>query len=405
VGANWRAGQLGVVSGSVASSSDGARSGVKYTIGYAWSDASSSVSLDLAKASTDFRDVPAGEGSVMPRRTLSAQASHAVGRLGTISVSYVDLAYRKQPRSRFVGAHWSMSLGDRLGFSLHATQDLENTRDRTLFAGISVRLDNRGQASASVQRERQTTFASVEANRSIPDAGGFGWRAQVRQAGSRTGAAGEVRFLGEHGEVAAGAHLANGRVDAYAGASGALVLIDGSVFAARQVNDSFAVVSTGGIGGVPVRLRNNVVGNTNAAGKLLVTGLNAYEDNAIGIDVTALPADVRVGLVEAAVKPADRSGAVIAFALSRIRAATVVLTDEIGQPLPVGSSVSLRDRPGTAVVGFDGETYLEDLEISNVLEVRKPGGRCTAQFDLPAEGPALPRIGPVACISYELVHG
>ena len=59
-----------------------------------------------------------------------------------------------------------------------------------------------------------------------------------------------------------------------------------------------------------------------------------------------------------------------------------------------------------AVVGFDGETYLEGLGNSNVLDVRKPGsGRCTARFDLPGEGAALPRIGPVACLPYELVHG
>lgn len=406
LGANWRAGQFGIVSGSVASSSDGARSGVKYTVGYAWSDATSSVSFDLAKASRDFRDVASAEGSIMPRRTLSAQASHSTGRLGTFSMSYVDLAYRTQPRSRFLGAHWSLSLGSRLGFSLHATQDLERTRNRTLFAGISVRLGDRSQASGSIQRERGSTFVSVEANRSVPDAGGFGWRAQAQQAGSRTGAAGEVRFLGDHGEVGAGAHLLGGRLDAYAAASGALVLIDGSVFASRQVNDSFAVVSTEGIAGVPVRLRNNVVGRTDGNGKLLVTGLNAYEDNAIGIDVTALPADIRVGLVEAAVKPGDRAGAVVAFDLARVRAATVVLVDDTGQPLPVGSTVSLHGRPGAAaVVGFDGETYLEGLESGNVLDIRKPGGRCTARFALADDEVALPRIGPVVCTPYELVHG
>lgn len=403
VGANWRAGQLGVVSGSVASSSDGARSGVKYTLGYAWSDATSSVSFDLSKADRHFRDVPSQEGSILPRRMLSAQASHAAGRVGTFSVSYVDLEYRREARSRFLGAHWSLALGDRLGLSVHATQDLENTRHRTLFAGLSFRLDDRVQAGASVQRERRATFASVDVNRSIPDAGGLGWRAQVQQAGSLTRAAGEVRYLGDHGDVGAGAHLVDGHLDAYAGASGALVLIDGSAFASRQVNDSFAVVSTEGIAGVPVKLRNNVVGRTDRHGKLLVTGLNAYEDNAIAIDVGTLPADVRVGKIEAAVKPADRAGAVIAFELTRVRAATVALIDEAGRPLPVGSAIT---RSGVvAVVGFDGETYLENLEANNVVDVRLPSGRCTARFDLPPDAAALPRIGPVACVPYELVRG
>jgi outer membrane usher protein len=406
VGANWRAGQLGVVSGSVASSSDGAKAGIKYTVGYAWSNGTSSVSFDLAKASRNFSDGPAQEGSILPRRALSAQASRAAGKFGTFSVSYVDLEYRRQPRSRFLGAHWSAALGSRIGLSIHATQDLERRRNRTLFAGISLRLNNRTQASASVQREQHATFAGIEANQSVPDAGGVGWRAQVRQAGGRTDAAGELRYLGEHGEAAAGAHLAGGRLDAYAGASGAVVLIDGSLFAARQVNDSFAVVNTGGIAGVPVTLRNNVVGRTGRSGTLLVSGLNAYEDNAIGIDVAALPADVRVGRVQAAVKPADRSGAVVTFELARVRAATIVLTDEAGRPLPVGSNVALRaGATGDAVVGFDGETYLEGLGSSNVIDVGTPGTRCTARFDLPPDGAALPRIGPVVCMPYELVRG
>jgi outer membrane usher protein len=406
VGANWRAGQLGVVSGSVASSSDGARSGVKYTLGYAWSNDTSSVSFDLARAGRGFRDGPALEGSILPRRALSVQANHSAARLGTFSVSYVDLTYREQPRSRFLAAHWSASLGDRFGVSLHAAQDLERRRNRTLFAGLSVRLSNRTQASASAQRERRATFASVEATQSVSDAGGVGWRAQLRRARGRADAAGELRYLGAHGEAVAGAHLTDGQLDAYAGASGAVVVIGGSVFAARQVNDSFAVVSTGGVADVPVKLRNNVVGRTGRGGKLLVSGLNAYEDNAIGIDVSALPADVRVGIVETAVKPGDRSGAVVTFELARVRAATIVLTDPAGRPLPVGSAVALQSAPGgDAVVGFDGETYLEGLERSNEVDVRMGGARCTARFDLPSDAGVLPRIGPVVCMPYGIVRG
>jgi len=151
---------------------------------------------------------------------------------------------------------------------------------------------------------------------------------------------------------------------------------------------------------VPVKLRNNVVGRTGANGKLLVTGLNAYENNTIAIDVLDLPADIRTGEVEAIVKPADRSGTAVRFALSKVRAATLILVDGVGEPLPVGSRASRRggqSEPG--VVGFDGMVYLEALEDSNVVDVVTPSGRCSVRFEYPRSAGALPMIGPLACLA------
>lgn len=211
--------------------------------------------------------------------------------------------------------------------------------------------------------------------------------------------AGELQFLGDHGRLFAGGRVAGGRLNAYAGASGALIVMDGAVFVSREVQDGFAVISTSGIAGVPVTLRNNVVGTTNADGKLLVSGLNAYEDNAIGIDALALPADIRVGEVETVVAPTDRAGVSVGFELAKVRAATLILVDAAGEPLPVGSLVSVRGAEGSrAMVGFDGEAYLEALEDRNVLDVKTAGTDCVAVFDYPRSGDVLPRIGPVSCL-------
>lgn len=398
LGANWLAGQLGVVSGSIAHSRTGEMKGIKYNLGYSWSDRRTHVSFNLAKAGRGYRDLAALEDSPLPRRSVSAQVSHSIRQLGTFGASYVDLKFEKQPRSRFVTAYWSRSLGQNVGLNFHASVNLEDTRNRSIFATLSVRFGDRSTISVSVQRDRDTTFGSVDGFASVPDEGGFGWRARVGQAGDRRSGGGEVQYLGDHGRVIAGGRAADGQVSAYAGASGSLVLTDGSIFAAREVYDSFAVVSTEGIAGVPVKLHNNVIGRTGPNGKLLVTGLNAYENNKIAIDVLDLPADVRPGGVERIVAPADRSGTAVRFELYKVRAATLILVDEAGAPLPLGSRVSRSgDNSEPAVVGFDGAVYLEALDDLNIFDVLMPTGTCSVRFDYPPSADVLPRIGPLVC--------
>src|SRR5690606_25233946 len=201
LGGNWRAGQLGVFSGSLSHSSTGDSSGTKYTVGYSWSDRQTNVSFNLARATRGFRDLAALEESPLPRRSISAQVSHSLRRFGTFGTSYVDLEFDKQPRSRFVSAYWSKSIGRNVGLNLQATADLEDSRYRSVFATISVRLGDRSMASASVQRDRDTTYGSLEASASIPEDGGFGWRAQVQHADGRQRGSGAVQYLGHRGRV------------------------------------------------------------------------------------------------------------------------------------------------------------------------------------------------------------
>ena len=60
------------------------------------------------------------------------------------------------------------------------------------------------------------------------------------------------------------------------------------------------------------------------------------------------------------------------------------MSDAAGQPV--------------AVVGYDGEVYLDTLAEHNLLRVQTPKGACTARFDQqPQADGAIPRIGPLVC--------
>jgi outer membrane usher protein len=168
----------------------------------------------------------------------------------------------------------------------------------------------------------------------------------------------------------------------------------GHAFAARNVSDAFAVVSTGRAD-VPVLLENRLIGRTDRDGMLLVTPLNAWQRNRIGIDPMELPADLRLDRVEVQATPQDRSGTLVRFGIEQVRAAVLVLHDMRGQALPVGSRVHL-DSGATAVVGYDGETYLDTLQELNTVRVDTADGPCSLRFAYPAGG-GVPRIGPLIC--------
>jgi outer membrane usher protein len=190
----------------------------------------------------------------------------------------------------------------------------------------------------------------------------------------------------------------------YASASGALVLMNGGLFATRDISDGFAVVSTDGLVGVPVKLENRLVGTTDADGRLLVTRLNAWQYNRIGIDPMDLPANVRVRETEQNVTPSDRAGALVHFALHPVRAALLVVHDARGRPLPMGSrAMALGDgAPATqAIVGYDGELYLDDLRTLNRLRIRLPegGAACELRFELLPTADGIQRIGPLSCLT------
>jgi len=174
--------------------------------------------------------------------------------------------------------------------------------------------------------------------------------------------------------------------------------MDGHIFSARHVDDAFAVISTDGIADVPVRLENRPIGNTDAHGMLLLTPLNAYQNNQISIDPMQLAPDVRIERVKALATPAHHSGALVRFGITPIRAATVLLVDAGNKPLPLGSVVRLHGKEGEpALVGLDGIAYLDSLNEHNVLDVQTRGGACHVNFDYIRSAEGIPQIGPLVC--------
>jgi outer membrane usher protein len=396
VGGVLQVGQAGVVSGAVAHSSGHGDSGSQFNLGYNWTNNRYNFAVDSTRTRGDYRDVAALYGQAPPRISERAIAGINTASAGNFGVNYLRLHYSGQPASRYAGAYWSQTFGGNLSLNVSVNQNLDNANDRSVFLGVSYALGARTNLNAGLQHTRDSTIATVDVSNPVPGDGGFGWRAQARSGGQGGGLA-EAGWLNNQGQLTGGISAFGDSRYAYADATGALVWMGGHVFAARHVDDAFAVISTDGIADVPVKLENRQLGRTDSDGMLLVTRLDAYQRNQVSINPMDLPANMRIDRVDAAVTPSDRAGILVRFGIKPVHAASVILRDAAGQALELGSRVRVEGQSDEALVGYDGAVYLETLAAHNRLNVETPSGICHAQFDYPQDTRGIPEIGPLVC--------
>lgn len=409
VGGTMLIGTIGIANVAVAASTgrpgeDRPPSGGQVSAGFQRVSPTLSAAVSGTFATAGYRDVAAEHGAPVAKSTLNASLGYQLGEWGNVGLAYHRRQSREQPdgfgiadpQIEMVTGSYGVSIG---GFSSLYATGFKNLRDDGAY-GLSVGLGFAfgGSSFASVETSLDDGAGthSVSLARAARKYQDFGYRLRLSQGESpRRSAEGE--YFGSWGRVTAGIDHSSGRLASRAGARGSLVMAGGDIFASDRVDDSFAIVSTGDVAGVPVLYENRPVGRTNSRGKLLLPSLRSFQDNRLTVDPTFLPPDIEVGKTAILVRPFDRSGVSADFEVRRVNAALLTLHDSRGQPLPLGSVVEVEGAEPQPV-GHDGAAYVTGLRANNRVQVTLPdGGGCAVQFDyVPAEAD-IPEIGPLRC--------
>jgi outer membrane usher protein len=412
----WRLGQGGVVSGSLAASggnggysgnrgsgdnvgnNSGAARGAQATLGYQYLSARFSVDLQSQRASANYSDLGTAEGAPVVRASDRINLGLSLFGGQGVSVSAVSLRAPLVPPARVVALNYSATLGLGLYFSVSAFRDYRDEKARGVFFSLSGSFGDRISANASRSRQngvRNTTYTMA---RSADYGGGFGWGLQSSDSNGTTLRQGQLTYLGNYGQVTGYTMETGGLRTSSLDVAGSLVVMDSSVHAARQVGAGFGLVSTDGVGGVPVLQENQVIGRTGGSGYLLVPNLTPYLQNQVGIDITHLPLDARIASSSQTVVPARLSGVLVRFPVETYEAASVILHDADGKPLAAGTQVLHVESGATTVVGFDGVAFVDHLQALNHLQATVAGLRCMIEFSYtPVKGNALSTMGPFVC--------
>lgn len=392
-----RLGSWGVVSASAAGSLAAAHSGMQFGAGYQFLSRRFSLDLQGVRRSPRFTDLAGQQRIADARATRRATLSAPLGRRYAAAVSYIALDFPHRP-ARLFSANTTHAISEQVSLTLSLFKDLNGARATTLMAGLSIALGGSVMANLSAGRNSSASTATASMEKHPAPEGGWGAGAQFGSYEKHRAFRGWTRFLGHYGAATAAWRTDGARQSAEASVEGSLIEMGGQLHAAARVDDAFAVVDTHGESGVPVLHENRVVGKTDSRGYFIVPQLNAHRRNRIAIDTGRLPADAFVSARQVELVPSWRAGVIADFPVRHDASAVIVLTDEAGAVLPLGTPVRHQASGRETIVGYDGVIFLRGLDETNLVLALADEHECEARFTYaPVNHGKLPTIGPVPC--------
>nr|WP_208617297.1 fimbria/pilus outer membrane usher protein [Pantoea cypripedii] len=399
-------GSWGVLNGALAQSQMSGKPGTQYSWGYQYNNSWLSFGTQHTLRTADFGNLAlvgnrsdSDESSYsLARRSAQYTASVSMNQYGSLGLAYLDINSGDGERTRLWNLSWSKNIWGNSSLYISASRD-QQQGEWSGAISLVIPFGEQGSASVSMERDQQgENNQRVYLSRAMPSDGGYSWDASWANQGGNSGdyRQGSLRYRNNKVDTSAGFYGDDDNTTQWADFSGALVLMDNRLFVANQINDAFVLVKTN-YPDVNIRYENQSMGRTDNQGYLLVPSISSYYAAKYDIDTLDLPADMTSPRVEQRFAVKRQSGYLLNFPVEKLRSASVILHDSNGQPLPVSSQV-LRAGQATEYVGWDGITWMENLDASNPIQVTTPDGRtCRTELNI-ANGPqALKTYGPLTC--------
>lgn len=293
-----------------------------------------------------------------PKRVTQVNAGVRLGEWGSVSCGYFDI---QQPdaRSRTLNITYSYPLPFNINMSLSFNRDIGG--ESVSFAQFTLPLGTEnGSAGLTVRREEKGNVnGRLGYSRLAPLDGGWGISLAHdlnEKPDNRKQA--DLTYRASWAQFRTGLSGVSGEYDKYAEFTGAIALMDGALFPANQVSDSFVVISTDGFSDIPVKYENQVVGVTNDNGYLLIPWTTAYYTAKYEIDPLNLPANARITTTEQFASVYAGYGYLMRFPVSLQVSLSMVVVDSHGQYLPLGT-YGVSDTGLSSQIGWDGFSYFE----------------------------------------------
>lgn len=403
-------GRYGVVNSAWSESQMRGQRGHQLNWGYQYNTSIFSLGTQHTRRNEDFGNLALYDRPVMmdannePIASLSKSAdqyslSLNMGEFGNIGAAWIGVQSFDRQRTELLNLSWSRNLWGSSSIYVAASQDQQRD-DWTMTMSIQIPLGERDGAGISIEKTPDAgSTQRVNYSHTMPTDGGLSWNlAWARQSQASQYQQASLGWRNNTVELQGGGYGERDMMTWWGEAMGSLVLMDGQLFAANKINDAFVVISTDGYPDVPVSYENQSIGKTDKNGYLLISSVSAYYPASYRIDALNLPADTRLRETEQRIALRRNSGYLVEFPMTQTKVASVILHDEQGLDIPVGSQVYRTMQP-TTVVGYDGLAWLENLSEANELKVVKPDGKaCRVTLTL-QDNPLhkLQTYGPLIC--------
>ncbi|KOO57811.1 hypothetical protein WH43_11900 [Rheinheimera sp. KL1] len=397
-GTDFNLANLGVISLAAAYGESKQDSGWLGLFGYRFQTRNWGVAFKYKQQQQTYQDIGTTQQVQQNKREIQANAAYSFNNGISMGTGYFILEPFEGEKRRLLSVFYNQSFESA---SLSASLNWDAELSATSFGiSLSVPLGSRYRANVNAQRDTTGKINTlVTASQARASNQGLRWVASTVVGASDYSASGS--WKGRTAEYSGGVYDIGESKGYYAQASGAVVWSDNTLLLGNRIADSFAIVSTGGLANVPVVVENQLVGESDSNGLLLVTGLASYNPVNISINTKPLPLDTNVVNDRVTVVTASGHGARVNFELYQTHAAIIIVHDIKGKPLPVGTTVMLNNEEVPYFVGWDGELYLEKLQKTNTVTLKNGKFSCVVEFNFDVIPDDIPVLGPFVCSTQE----
>ncbi|HEY6924654.1 MAG TPA: fimbria/pilus outer membrane usher protein [Steroidobacteraceae bacterium] len=388
---------LGVLDVALAGSSSGHGHGELFGLGFQHSADRLSLGAAIQYASRDFVRLGMMPYGQTPRLTSQLFASLGLGHLGSLSVGRTREDFYAAHSLDILSVRDSINAG-RLGYlTFSVIRTVAGSSDTTFSISLTHSINARASLSATTTADSTAgSTAELDLQQNLPAGRGMGYRV-IADEGAMKAVDGTLDLQTDAGNYEVEARQQSGATLVQVAAAGGVALLDSHIFPSRTIDDSFAVIQVGSESGVRVYRENQLVGQTDTRGYLLVPGLRPYQDNSIRIEQADLPLDIVVDTVQARAVPYFRSGVLVSFPVEHPHGALLSVHLENGNPLPAGALVQVTGVEESFPSGLNGEVYVTGLTEHSELHAEWPDGSCHFSLAYEPGTDPLPRLGPYVC--------
>ena len=337
--------------------------------------------------SENYRDAASRLGDTLPSRQFFADFFYRLGPNTQIQLAYLRQDRRADPRlanpalySEVASANFRTPINSRI--DLFASGGIRNGDRRSTFAsiGISVNLGSPRHLGAYAGIEGNNPSAGVSFSKDDAKDGDIGYRASANVAPNYQRVTGQVGWRARNARLVGQAEEANGRLAGRINANGTLLTVGGTVYARNQSGGSYALVETGEVGGVAIRLENRVVGKTDSHGHLLIQDIPALVPMHVDVDTDKLPADALVRRARRIVSVPQRAVALVEMDVTRFRPVLRKIVDPAGAPLDAGLPITAVPSGEESLIGFDGMAEINAAGGDQRMMVGPPDRTCVVEL-------------------------
>ena len=323
-----------------------------------------------------------------PRQQFNLNTGIRLNDLGSVGLAYTKQTYSKSEDLSIVSVNYQKSFNRLFNLAASVSQVSNGPLDDVSF-GLSFSRAIGDDKAASINYNDNPGSRNVRAqfDKYVPFGEGTGYSVGLTN-NSFTGNEVELDMIRR--ERAYRLQMESRIRESEAGVGinlgGSISRMNDRVNLSRDIQDAFALVKVGEFPNVRVYLENQLIGETDEEGYLMVPGLRPYDLNKLHIEVNDLPIEAKVEEVSKSVTPYQQSGLLVNFEVSIPKNYQFVAMQSGINIVPEGSSVFLENpqvSPNAArltLTGYNGLVYLNLSTPVNIVYVRTSTGVCAVNL-------------------------